>query len=205
VSDYVRDSGLERFSANLSTRQIVNLGDLLNANRIADNLRRRGWNVVIRHARQANARDFRSGSFIILGSAFSNPWADLFSTEDSDFTIAEAAIPGRRPTVLNNHPKPGEAAIYKGDPNTGKTVTYALVSLRANTAHSGRVLIVAGTSMSATEMAGDYLLRPEAVTSVARLLGVRAAGPLPDCEMLLRVTEVNKIGDSVGLIACHRK
>jgi hypothetical protein len=206
MPDVIRQKGLERFWASLSTRQITNLGDLQNTNRIADNLRQRGWNVVIRHARQANARDFRSGNFIILGSRFSNPWADLFSPEDSDFTVPEAA-PGQPATIVNRDPKPGEAGVYlpEVDPKTGKKVAYARVWLRANTAHSGRVLLVAGTSMSSTEMAGEYLLHPEAVASVARLLGVPAAGPLPDCEMLLRITEVNEIGDSVALIACHRQ
>ena len=205
MPDVIRQKGLERFWASLSTRQITNLGDLQNANRIADNLSRRDWNVVIRHARQANARDFRSGNFIILGSRFSNPWADLFSAEDSDFTVPEVA-PGQSATIVNRHPKGDEAATYRPEVDkTGKKISYARVSLRANTGHSGRVLLVAGVSMSSTEMAGEFLLRPEVVANAARMLGVAAAGPLPDCEMLLRVTEVNEVGDSVELIACHKR
>jgi hypothetical protein len=205
LPDLVRQKGLERFWGSLSTRQITNLGDLQNANRIADNLRRRDWNVTIRHARQAHARDFHSGNFIVLGSSFSNPWVQLFSTGDLDFTVAKAD-PGMAAPVLNRRPRPGEAAVYavQTDPKTGKLITYARVCLLENTGHSGRVLLVAGVSMSATEMAGEFLLRPESLSRIAHLLGVSASGPVPNCELLLRVSEVNETGDGVELLAVHR-
>jgi hypothetical protein len=59
--------------------------------------------------------------------------------------------------------------------------------------------------MSSTEMAGEYLLRPEAVAGAARMLGVPAGARLPECELLLRVTEFNEVGEGVELIACRRK
>ena len=61
----------------LSTQQITNIGDLQNAARLRENLRARDWEVIIRHARQVNARDFRSGNFVFLGGAYSVRWANL--------------------------------------------------------------------------------------------------------------------------------
>ena len=76
--------------------------------------------------------------------------------------------------------------------------------LLENTAHSGRVLLVAGQSMSATEMAGELLLRKDSTSQIRRMLGLSSSGRLPDLEMVLRVSEQNEIGDSVELVACRK-
>src|SRR5262249_49172999 len=52
VPDLVQKRDLLRFWGSLSTRQITNVGDLQNANRIAGDLEARGWDVNIRQARQ---------------------------------------------------------------------------------------------------------------------------------------------------------
>src|ERR1017187_3469606 len=54
------------------------------------------------------------------------------------------------------------------DQTTGKTVTYAVVSLVENNAHTGRVLLLAGQSTSATELAGEFLLRSDSVVRTLR-------------------------------------
>jgi hypothetical protein len=73
-----------------------------------------------------------------------------------------------------------------------------------NTTRTGRVLLVAGESMSATEMAGEFLMRSDSAAQVRRILGLSKDSPLPDLEMILRVTEQNEIGDSAELIACRK-
>lgn len=205
VPELVERRGLQNFWESLSTRQITNLGDLQNAMRIAENLRTRKWSVIIRHARQMNARDLRTGNFIVLGSSFSNPWAALFQIEDASFPI-EPATPGKPGSILNRHPMAGEPSSFgvQLDAKTGKTVTYASVSMLENTARSAHVILVAGLSMSATEMAGEFLLQDQSVSIARRALRLPPGSPLPDFEMVLRVTEFNEIGNSVELVACHK-
>lgn len=205
MPELVQRKGLQNFWGSLSTRQITNLGDFQNAMRIAENLRARKWNVSIRHARQINARDLPTGSFIILGSSFSNPWAALFQIKDANFPI-EPAPPGKSATILNRHPLAGEPSSFEVqmDAKTGKATTYASVAVLENTARTARVMLVAGLSMSATEMAGQFLLQDDSVSITRRMLGVPLSSPLPDFEMVLRVTELNEIGDSVAFVACRK-
>jgi hypothetical protein len=205
MPELMERKGLQNFWDSLSTRQITNLGDLQNALRIAENLRARKWNVSIRHARQVNARDLRTGNFIILGSSFSNPWTALFQVKDANFPI-EPAPPGKSATILNRRPLVGEPSRFEVelDAKTGKTVTYASVSVLENTARTARVMLVAGLSMSATEMAGQFLLQDDSVSITRSMLGLPRGSPLPDFEMILRVTELNEIGNSVGLVACRK-
>jgi hypothetical protein len=204
--ELMQQGNLQRLLSVLSTRQIANIGDVQNAIRIRENLRSRNWDVTIRHARLINARDFRSGSFLILGSSFSNPWAGLFQVRDSNFPLENPRPAGKVPAYVNRNPLPGEARSFgvQVDGAGGKTVTHALISLVGNLSHSGRVLLVAGQSMSATELAGEFLLRDESAAKVRQVLGVSGSKPLPNLEMVLRVTEVNQVGDSVELVACRQ-
>jgi hypothetical protein len=206
VPELVTKKELLRFWGSLSTRQITNVGDLQNGNRIAADLQVRGWSVSIRQARQMHARNFRTGNFVILGSSFSNPWADLFTADSANFPIAELPRPGKPEIILNRHPLKGEPETFEVhvDPKTGKKVTFARVSLLENSAHSGRVLLVAGQSMSATEMAGEMLLRNDSTAQIERMLGLPVNGRLPDLEMVLRVSEQNEIGDAVELAAARK-
>jgi hypothetical protein len=58
--------------------------------------------------------------------------------------------------------------------------------------------------MSATEMAGELLLRADSTAHVRRMLGLPPTDRLPDLEMVLRVSEQNEIGDSVEVVACRK-
>jgi len=206
VPELVQKKELLRFWGSLSTRQITNVGDLQNANRIAGDLEARGWDVNIRQARQMHARSFRTGNFVILGSSLSNPWADLFPVNETNFPFDGLPRPGKPELILNRHPLNGEPAKFEVhlDPKTGKKITFARVYLLENTAHSGRVLVVAGQTMSATEMSGELLLRNDSTAQIRRMLGLPNIGQLPDLEMVLRVSEQNEIGDSVELVACRQ-
>jgi hypothetical protein len=66
------------------------------------------------------------------------------------------------------------------------------------------VLLVAGQSMSATEMAGEYLLREESLGRVRNLLSLSSRAPLPELEMILQVSEQNETGDRVELVSARR-
>jgi hypothetical protein len=204
--ELIHKKDLQRFWNSLSTRQITNVGDLQNANRIAGELQARGLDVTIRQARQMHARAFRSGNFVVLGSSLSNPWAALFRVNESNFPFDELPRPGMPEVILNRHPLNGEPARFEvhKDPATGKKITFARVHLLENTAHSGRVLLVAGQSMSATELAGEFLLRNDSTAQVRRMTGLSAGERLPALEMVLRVSEQNEIGDSVDLVAVRK-
>jgi hypothetical protein len=112
----------------------------------------------------------------------------------------------RAATILNLDPHAGEPGRFEvhTDPKTGKTIAYARVSLVDNVTRTGRVLLVAGQSMSSTELAGEFLLRSESVAKALQKLGLAGNSPLPNLEMILRVTELNETGDSIELISCRK-
>jgi hypothetical protein len=202
--EVVEKKGLGNFWDALSTRQVTNSGNLQNAVRLAKDMGGERWNVSIRHARQVNPRDFRSGNFIILGSTRINPWASLFQPRNPNFVFEH--LPSTRwASIRNQHPRGAEPHSYEihRDPGSGQTFSYAQVSLVENNALNGRVLLVSGQSASATELALEFLLRADTIGQTLRMLGMPESSPLPDLEMVLGITEVNEVGNSVALVACR--
>ena len=204
--DLVPQKGIEKFWRSLSNRAVTNIGDLQNADHMAGALRAHNREVTVRHARQMHARDFRSGSFIVLGSSISNPWAALFPVPESNFPYGQLPTPGLPEVILNRHPQNGEPAAFQvhKDDRTGDKITYSRVSLVQNLTNTGRVLLLEGQSMSATEMSGELLLRPDSAAKLRKMFGLSAGAPLPDLEMILEVTEQNEIGERVELVAARK-
>jgi len=202
----LQQGGTKRIAAQLSKREIGNIGDIQNSIRLDERLRARNWSVSIRHARQVQARDFRTGNFIILGGTFGNPWAGLFPIPNTNFPLEEPRPAGRVAAYMNVHPKSGEPASFPVTTRAdgSRTTTHARITLVDNMSHTGRVLLVAGQSVSATELAADFLFRPDSGAETSKMLGLPAGGRLPNLEMILRVTEANQVGESVEVVACRR-
>jgi hypothetical protein len=203
--DLVKEKGLERLWDSLTRRQVTNFGNFQSSQHIADQMRARKWTVSVRNARQMNARDFQSGNFVILGSSHTNPWAALFEAQGSNFPVDPAPL-GQSAVIRNISPLPVEPADFQlhQDPKSSQTVSYARLTLVPNIARNGRVLIVAGQSMASTELGAEFVLQKSSLAKVMDKLRLPAAGPLPDLEMMVRVTELNEVGDHVELVACRR-
>jgi hypothetical protein len=184
---------------------VTNFGNFQSSQHIADQMLARNWNVSVRNARQVNARDFQKGDFVILGSSHTNPWAALFEVQDSNFPFDPTPL-GKTATVRNVSPLPGEPTYFEvhQDAKSGETVSYARLTLLQNTTHKGRVLVVAGQSMASTELGAEFVLQKSSLAKVLNQLRLRAGDPLPDLEMMVRVSELNEIGDNVELVACRR-
>src|ERR1700716_3281695 len=122
--------------------------------------------------------------------------------------VPEEALPrpGKPEVILNRHPLPGEPAKFEvhKDAKTGETITFARVYLVENLARTGRVLLVAGQSMSATEMAGEVLLHDDSAAKFRRMWAGGARGRLPDLERVLQVSEQNKTGERAEFVAARK-
>jgi hypothetical protein len=202
----LQQDNMKKLFGLLGKRQISNIGDLQNAANIQSNLRARNWDVAIRHARQVHARDFRTGDFIILGGSYSNPWAGRFQYANSNFPLEETHAPGKPHSYLNLQPLTGEPSRFelKNDAATGSITTFARIALVDNVSRNGQVLLVAGQSVSATEMSAGFLFHRDSAAKVRRILSLSGSEPLPNLEMMLRVTEVNQVGNNVELVACRK-
>ena len=145
--------------------------------------------VSVSFARDLSLRTFKGGdSFVVLGTARANPWAQLFEPQ-INFAL-EFGDNDKEPFFLNREPKAGEPRIYVPSPDRGATLreSYGHIAFLPDVYQpGGHILFVTGTSSQATEAAGEF------VTNVRRLRlelnhsGLNLAGPPKPFEVLLRV------------------
>lgn len=140
--------------------------------------------VRLRMARELNLRDLRDDAVILLGSARSTPWVELF--RDQLTFWVEYDVQTRLPRVVNRRPQAGELPVYLPTDSHGNRVTaYGVVALLHNLSGSGRVLWIAGTSSQATEAGVELVTDSERMSSMLSRLGA-GEQELPDFELLYR-------------------
>jgi hypothetical protein len=69
--------------------------------------------LTIRLARDLRMEDLKDDNVILLGSAYTNPWAELFEKNLTFALVEDAAAHSWK--VVNRHPAPGEESFYQGE------------------------------------------------------------------------------------------
>ena len=193
--------GIRLFWEFLGTRQLSNIGDVGAASRLLLCMEERRPNVAVRNARNMTARDFMRGNFVLLGSSYSNPWTQLFFDRRLNFQFASDE-PGGETEIRNMNPGQGEQELYSSKRKLWESgISYAHIALLPNLTNTGRVLLVAGITMEATEAAAGFLLNPSSSQEVLEILGVSGATGIPDFELLLETRALEGTPNSARLIA----
>jgi hypothetical protein len=156
--------------------------------------------VEVRHARDMTVRDFKQGNYLILGSPRANPWCALFE-EKTTFHTEFDPVRGKV-VITNSAPRPGEPALWWD--HTARE-QYAHVALVPNLSGNGKVLLAAGTSMSAKEAGGDFITDPEVPAQLARTFGVNDLRQLASFEVVLRSRSLDGTPQGWHIVASRSK
>lgn len=161
------------------------------------------------HLTIQSARDLRfpdllkDGNFILLGSPLSNPWA-LFYNDRLDFRFAFDQGTGQE-IVENRHPRSGESAKYVPTAlgfATGQS--FAVASYLRNPDHLGHVLLIAGADAEGTEAVADLMTDSAGLMAVMSRCGLPHASPVPNFQLLLRLSTMAGSPAHSDVIACHQ-
>lgn len=167
----------------LADRQYTTLGDAAIASKLIDLGRRFNAEAEIRYSRFLSAREFKTGTFILVGSRRGIGWERLFEPQ-LNFTL-EQDRDTRKYFFRNKAPASGELPAYHPQ-SDGNSDTYADIALLPNTGGTGYVLILAGIDMAGTEAAGE-LVAGQGFPDLARKLLAQHAGSI---EVLLHAKSV---------------
>ena len=144
--------------------------------------------LLIRYARELRMDDLKSSNAILIGSADSNPWVELFQPP-LNFHFSSGGAYGGSATIINRHPLPGEKPTYAsitGDPAQN---TYGVIAYLPNLGGTGHVLIIEGINMAGTQAAGEFLLNSAAMQSVLQR-ATSPSGELRSFEVLLGTNSI---------------
>lgn len=185
--------------AGLVSRELLNIGDASIALRAVRDYPAHAKRMFFLQSRDLKSRDLRSGNYIFLGSAGSNPWVEVF-TPNLNF-LHSHRNQGEPRRWRNLAPQEGEDLWYPPAgqvPGSGGR-SHAQVACLPNLSRSGLVLLIAGNSQPDTEAAGEFVLCPRSAVTLASAIGVSRLSESPGFDVLLgteqtgnawRVTEV---------------
>lgn len=161
--------------------------------------------LQILQARDLQSRQLASDQVILLGSRDANPWAELFE-DKLNFRYTFARRAPREMVIVNTKPRPGEEPVYRRDAAASQRIPggYCVVARVPNLSGKGKVLLIGGTEMEATEAGGDMLLNENSLAALRKSLGLRQGEPFPDFEALLATRRVGGTSPQAELIAVRR-
>ncbi len=183
-----------------ANRQYTSLADATMAGRLSVLGKQSGSKVAVRFSRHMNIREFNSGNFILVGSKRGNPWTQLFEPK-LNFRFV---VDGREVGFQNLRPNGSEPRSYMSTPGDGPYETYATLALLPNLTGNGNVLLLMGTTMEASEAAGEFTLRGDFPGQVASLTGTPAGGKLPYFELLLKIGAIAGAPSTVSVVAWRK-
>jgi hypothetical protein len=142
----MRDLDAQRYTNVTDLNAVVRFSRLPEAN---------AGRLAVRYARELHMEDLKDANVILLGSSFSNPWAELFE-KSLNFEFSYQPHPNAS-LIVNRHPQPGELAVYANEATGPSHRTYAVIGLVPNLNSTGWVLLVEGLTMAGTQAAVDTL------------------------------------------------
>jgi len=154
--------------------------------------------LTTRFARDLRMEELKDDNVILLGSAYTNPWAELFDKNLAFELVGDVGAHSWK--VVNRHPMPGEAAFYQGERDGASHKTYARIAWVPNLDHTGHVLMLQGLDMAGTQAAAQSLLHSTALMDVWRQSN---ACNTPDAsfEVLLGTTSISSNAGTIRVLA----
>ncbi len=165
----------------IASKNIGSMGEFRLGQRILA-LDPQGRSIHLYSAREYMSPLLARDNVILIGGPISNPWQQLFA---SRMNFIEEPDSSRMNPIQNRAPAPGEQAVYSTDADP---LGYCIVAYLPNPDHTGKVLLIEGTSSEATEAGGDFLLSETQLSSFEKKLNVST---LPYFEVLLKTSQAS--------------
>lgn len=184
-------------------RLITSFRDMVVLERLSRQAPAAGFGIQLRHSRLMQVRDFKSGSHILLGSPWSNPWVTLFEDQlNFRFSGGEA---GGSYGLVNTKPEAGEQGFYGCTPAEARNgVSYARIAVVRNLSGQGAVLLVSGLQTESSEGALDAVQSAEFLEQVKRIAKAQSAEALMGLELLVEVRAVDGVVRGSRLLASRQ-
>ena len=152
----------------------------------------------IRFARDLRMEDLKDENVILLGSAYTNPWAELFEKNLAFELVGDVGAHSWK--IVNAHPAPGEATSYQGERDGSSHKTYARIAWVPNVDHTGHILMLQGLDMAGTQAAAQSLLHSTALMDVWRQSN-SCNTPDASFEVLLGTTSIGSNAGTIHVLA----
>ena len=153
---------------------------------------------AIRYARDLRMEDLKHSNAILLGSAHSNPWGELFQKQLNFALDYHPEVDDS--FVINRHPLPGENPIYRNIWDDDSHLTYTVLAFIPSLDGLGHVILLEGLNMAGTQAAADFLLNRQAMAPILRK-AQRVDGTIQSFEILLETSSIGANAPQARVVA----
>jgi hypothetical protein len=146
---------LEKNMRGFSIRRYTTFDAVSTTARVTQLAGQFGGKLVIRYARDMTLRELSPGNAVIIGRPLSNLWNEMFENKLNFRFYSDL----QRDIVIcqNRAPQAGEQAEYLNIDEGARRTVYASVAFLPNLNNSGNVLLIAGSSSGAQEIAAEFV------------------------------------------------
>ena len=174
-------------------------GELEAAATLAVLLGRMGVHPTVKSSRDINPGDLNDHNVILLGSPFQNEAvAQLLTGGDFVYQNPDQRHEQWRGQILNRHPRPGEASVYRTERDPTNQVLkadYGLITVVPGLTSGRRIVILGGLDTKGTEGAALLATSKSGIAKIQSLLatatgqtGTQDGGDMPPFQALVRVS-----------------
>jgi hypothetical protein len=148
-----------------------------------------GRRVLVKRGSLFTLDDVKDNNLIFVGSPSENlALADIPFMHEFVFQRVASGPRQGDLSIVNQHPKPGEAGSYLASPSAVPlTEDYAVVVLVPGVVSGRYVMILAGTTTFGTQGVVEFVCRQESVEKLVHEIPGAGAGPIKPFEALVRV------------------
>src|SRR6202453_2527630 len=188
----------EQNMRDLDAQRYTNVTDLNAVMRFSRLPEANSGQFMVRYSRELHMQDLKDANVILLGSSFSNPWAELFE-KTLNFEFEYEPHPNAS-HIVNRHPQAGELAVYENDAIGPSHRTYAVIGFVPNLNNTGWVLLAEGLTMAGTDAAIDTVFDQ---VVMRQLLGQfsNADGSLNPFEILIETRSFGSDSPQASVVA----
>jgi hypothetical protein len=188
------ETGMRYYKSNQDSKSTVydhytGVGEVLAIHALDDAFNTLGQRVRVKRGSLFSLDDVKSNNLIFVGSPSENlSLRDIPGTQEFVFQRVTSGPRQGDLSVVNRHPKPGEAGSYLATPSdVPQTEDYAVVGLIPGIGSGRYVMILAGTTTFGTQGAVEFVCRQESVEKLLQLIPHSGGEQIRSFEALVRV------------------
>lgn len=188
------ETGMRYYKSREDSKSVVydhytGVGEVLAVHALDDAFSTLGRKIRVKRGSLFTLDDVKSNNLIFVGSPSENlSLLDIPGTREFVFERVASGPRHGDLSVVNKHPKPGEAASYVASPsNSPLTEDYSVISLVPGNGSGQYIMILAGTTTFGTQGAVEFVSRPESVEKLLDKIPSASSGNMQPFEALVHV------------------
>jgi len=163
--------------------------------------------VLVKRGSLFTLDDVKNNNLIFVGSPSEN--LSLLDIPNTQEFVFQRVASGKRKgdlSIVNRHPKPGEAEAFLASPSDAPlTEDYSVVGLVPGIGAGRYVMILAGTTTFGTQGAVEFVCRQDSVEKLLRAIPGSTSGAIKPFEALVRVKIARGVPVGSELVAVRAR